>query len=373
MSNTSLTLPAPSSGALARLLRLLWQSLVVQWPFHAIAVAYALTTWWMLRDVPQYRQAPIDGLALGIITFTFPIGIVAVFLFRFAQYALVLKPDSPVKQMGRDIASLVTRPAALITALPMMLAMILFNKGMLELKPMIPLIKPFTYDKALMEWDRALHFGVDPWVLLQPIFGNDIATFTLSIAYNMWFLAMFGTFMWFGFARRVGELRTQFFFAYMMSWWIGGGILATLFSSAGPVYYSNIGLSPDPYQPLFAFLKDVNTRLPIWTLDTQSMLWQGYIGKAEPIGISAFPSMHNAMALLFALVTWKLNRKLGIAFAVFAAMILIGSVHLGWHYALDGYGAYAIALFFWWLGGYFAKWHANLASTRKLNEGLAGL
>jgi PAP2 superfamily len=373
MSNTSLTFPATLGDKLARLPRLLWQSFLVQWPFHLIAIGYALTTWWMLRDVPQYKQAPIEGLALGIITFTFPIGIVAVFLFRFGQYAFVLKPDSPVKQMGRDIASLITRPAALLTAIPMMFAMILFNKGMLELKPMIPLIKPFAYDQALVQWDRALHFGFDPWVLLHPIFGNDIATLALSIAYNMWFLAMFGTFMWFGFARHISVLRTQFFFAYMMSWWIGGGILATLFSSAGPVYYGNIGLSPNPYEPLFAFLNDVNTRLPIWTLDTQNMLWNGYLGKADPIGISAFPSMHNAMALLFALVTWKLNRKMGIAFAVFAGLILVGSVHLGWHYAVDGYGAYAITLLFWWLGGIVARWHASLASTQKLNEGLASL
>jgi hypothetical protein len=87
MSNTSLTLSATLGDKLARLPRLLWQSVLVQWPFHLIAIGYALTTWWMLRDVPQYKQAPIEGLALGIITFTFPIGIVAVFLFRLGHHA----------------------------------------------------------------------------------------------------------------------------------------------------------------------------------------------------------------------------------------------------------------------------------------------
>jgi hypothetical protein len=373
MSNTSLTFPATLGDKLARLPRLLWQSFLVQWPFHLIAIGYALTTWWMLRDVPQYKQAPIEGLALGIITFTFPIGIVAVFLFRLGQYACVLRPDSPVKQMGRDIASLVMRPAALITAIPMMMSMVLFNKGMLELKPMIPLINPFAFDAALAQLDRTLHFGIDPWRLLQPVFGSDIATFGLSVAYDLWFLALFGSFMWFGFSRSVSQLRTQFFVAYMLTWWIGGGILATLFSSAGPAYYGNVGLSPNPYTPLFQFLNDVNTRLPIWSLDVQLALWDGFMGKAEPLGISAFPSMHNAMGLLFALATWRLNRKLGIAFAVYAAMIFVGSVHLGWHYTVDGYAAFALTLACWWFGGVVARWHANLESTRKLNDRLASL
>ena len=103
------------------------------------------------------------------------------------------------------------------------------------------------------------------------------------------------------------------------------------------------------------------------------MLWDSYVNNKDPLGISAFPSMHNAMATIFALVTWRTNRKLGIAFVIFAALILIGSVQLGWHYAVDGYGAIAIALVCWWIGGVVARWHAGLASTRKLNEGLAAL
>jgi PAP2 superfamily len=373
MSDTSITISGSLNEKLARLPRLLVQSFLVQWPFFLLAIAYAVTTWLMVHNLPGYQQLPFNGLALGIITFTFPIGMAAVFMFRLAQYATVLKPASPMKQMLTDVVSLVTRPSALITALPMMLAMVFFNKGVLELKPMIPLIKPFAYDQTLMQLDRTLHFGYDPWVLLQPVFGNDIGTFFLSVTYDLWFLTMFGAFMWFGFARGVNQLRTQFFVAYMLVWWLGGGLIATMFSSVGPVYYGNIGLSPNPYEPLFQFLYDVNTRLPIWNLDMQHFLWQGYISNKDPLGISAFPSMHNAMAMLIALVAWRCNRKLGIALAVFAALIFIGSVHLGWHYAVDGYGAFAITLFCWWIGGVVARWHAGLPSTKKLNDALAAL
>jgi hypothetical protein len=361
--------------ALARrnFLPLLVQSFLVQWPFYVVAMAYALTTYVLLVDIPTYTQAPIRKLATSIITFTIPAGIVAIFFFRILQYALILKPESPFRQMREDVVELFRRPAPFVLALPLLIAMIIFNKGLLELKPMIPLLKPFTYDTMFLEWDRALHFGFDPWELLQPLIGHDIITYVFNMLYNFWFLALFGTFMWFGFARQASVVRTQFFLAYMLCWWIGGGFLAVYFSSAGPVYYGLLGHLPDPYAPLLAYLKDVNGRIPIWALDAQQLLWDGYQGKATPIGISAFPSMHNASAVLFALAAFRVNRTAGICFAVYAAVILIGSVHLAWHYAVDGYAAIALALACWWVAGFAARWHGNLPSTKRFNESLARL
>jgi hypothetical protein len=37
-------------------------------------------------------------------------------------------------------------------------------------------------------------------------------------------------------------------------------------------------------------------------------------------------------------------------------------VHLGWHYAVDGYAAVALACGAWWLCGHIARWlHARPA------------
>ena len=354
-------------------LRLLGLSFLVHWPFYVLAGAYALTTYLLLMGTQHYKQAPIDGLVVGIITLTIPAGMLAVFLFRLVQYATVIKPESPTRQFIFDVMTLVRKPTPIITALPLMLAMVVFNKGMLELKPLMQQIKPFSFDKTLMQLDRSLHFGYDPWVLLQPILGYDVVTFLLSVAYNFWFLALFGTFMWFGFARKADVVRTQFFLSYMLVWWIGGGLLALYFSSAGPVYYGAIGLSPDPFAPLMAYLRDVDTRMPILSLLTQSFLWDGYVGKTEAIGIAAFPSMHNASAVLFALAAWRVSRMAGYFFAAYSVVILVGSVHLGWHYAVDGYAAIALAGMCWWLAGFVARWHGRLALTRRLNDALAAV
>jgi hypothetical protein len=71
---------------------LLGQSILVHWPFYLIAVAYAATTYVLLSGLPNYSQAPINRLALSIITLTIPAGLFSVLLFRLLQYALTIKP-----------------------------------------------------------------------------------------------------------------------------------------------------------------------------------------------------------------------------------------------------------------------------------------
>ena len=68
-------------------------------------------------------------------------------------------------------------------------------------------------------------------------------------------------------------------------------------------------------------------------------------------GISAIPSVHNAMAVLFALVSFRMNRALGIAMSAFAGFIWVASVYLNWHYAVDGLAGGIGAVVLWKLSG----------------------
>ncbi|MGQ0483831.1 MAG: phosphatase PAP2 family protein [Hyphomicrobiales bacterium] len=356
-----------------RMLALLAQSFAAQWIFFVVPAVYLATNWMMLSGLDSYRQATLNALVMGLLTITVPAGLAVMLVLRLVQFALIEKPLSPIRALAGELRELAASPTRLINGLPVFAAMIFFNKAMVELKPAIPRIVPFSWDEWFMKLDRALHFGTDPWQWLQPVMGFDTVTFAFNIVYNFWFLALFGAWFWFGFRKTADELRTRFFLSYMIVWWLGGGLLAVLFSSAGPVYYSGIGFSPDPFTGLFAYLNDVDTRLTLWCLDAQQLLWDGYTGKTAALGISAFPSMHNASAALFALAFWKVSRGVGIAFAVYAAAILLGSVHLGWHYAIDGYAGLALAVIGWWIAGPIARWHTGLAATRRYNESLAAL
>lgn len=362
----------PQAG-LRLLPRMLVQSFLAQWVLFVVPALYLASNAALLSGVEGVGRAPVGGLLFEMMTFALPLGLVSMLLLRLVQYAVILKPESPTRQLLIDVRELVARPARILVGIPVFAAMIAFNKAMIELKPAIPKIIPFSWDEWMMQADRALHFGADPWVLLQPLLGHDLVTFAINLAYNFWFVILGGAWFWFGFQCRSNELRTRFFLSYMLSWWVGGGLLAVYFSSAGPVYYTLVGLSPDPYQPLMAYLADVNTRLPIWILDAQRLLWDGYTGKADAIGISAFPSMHNASALIFAFAFSQVNRKAGWFFYGYAAVILVGSVHSGWHYAVDGYAGLAIAWASWAVAGVVARWHGTRAEVAHLNKSLASL
>ena len=63
------------------------------------------------------------------------------------------------------------------------------------------------------------------------------------------------------------------------------------------------------------------------------------------------PSVHNGLAVLFAIAGWRINKWFGGFLAGYAVLIWIGSIHLGWHYAIDGLLAAALTLGIWTIAG----------------------
>jgi membrane-associated phospholipid phosphatase len=61
--------------------------------------------------------------------------------------------------------------------------------------------------------------------------------------------------------------------------------------------------------------------------------------------------MHVAVATLYALYWSGRSRAAGAAFWLFALVIYVGSIVLGWHYAVDGIGGFILALLLWKLAG----------------------
>ena len=73
------------------------------------------------------------------------------------------------------------------------------------------------------------------------------------------------------------------------------------------------------------------------------------------------PSVHVSIAFLMLLLAWNYGRGARWFFGVFAGMIMIGSVHLGWHYAVDGYLAALVTFIIWVACGRFLREkHDNL-------------
>lgn len=229
-------------------------------------------------------------------------------------------------------------------------------------KKVLPAFSPFAWDPSLMRLDRAVHFGTDPWALLHPLLGRPAVTFVLDRLYYLWFIFIPLMIAWMGWTRD-RRLRMQFLLTYALCWILLGTVLAYWLSSAGPCYYGLVEGTPDPFAPLMGYLYGLHAQFPVNALHMQEWLWSGYAGLAPSEGISAMPSLHVALAVLYPLVGFRVNRWLGAAFVLYAFVILLGSVHLGWHYAVDGYVSAIAVIAIWKLVGYSLGREASRAQT----------
>lgn len=232
----------------------------------------------------------------------------------------------------------------------------LFMRLFAHIKINIPVIQPFAWDETLTAWDRTLFFGRLPYEVLSPIMSNPLAIFLTYVAYNLWFFLMLGILLACAFGKQRSQLRTRYLTAFFLVWFVEGSLLAVLFSSAGPCFYAAIGLLPSPYEPLMHTIREASAVYPIFVLATQDMLWSGHMGEGTPFGISAMPSLHNAIAILMALAARHFNRRISLAFLAYAIWIFIGSISLAWHYAVDGLVALPVTIALWVFSGYLARW-----------------
>jgi hypothetical protein len=155
-------------------------------------------------------------------------------------------------------------------------------------------------------------------------------------------------------------VRARFFLSCAASWLLIGVVGAFLFASAGPCYAQLIGATTAAdYAPLMERLQAVHTgEHQLGAVNWQEVLWTAHTSRdyGFAMGVSAMPSMHNAITMLYVLVLWGCSSRVRALTTAFAAIILIGSVHLGWHYAVDGQFAWAAAAAIWVGAGRFLSW-----------------
>ncbi|MGZ9097023.1 MAG: phosphatase PAP2 family protein [Micavibrio sp.] len=302
---------------------------------------------------------------LTLLLYSTPVIRVSVMLFLFfvgwRVYSLILfeRPQHLTRRLISDIKARLFTPAQLKAAIPVFIAFILFMSAFTSMKGMIPVMKSYMWDVPFMELDRTLHGGIDPWRILQPIFGYPLVTAALNIVYNLWFVVMFAVLYWQLFDLRRPQLRQRFFWAFFLSWMINGSVLAVLWSSAGPCFYDLVVVGGEnPFAAQMEYLRSIAAHYPVWAVQTQDLLWQTYENNATGLGsgISAMPSVHVAIAFLFVFLGFHYkHRAIRWFFIIFAGLILIGSVHLAWHYAVDGYVGILVMAIIWWLTGLFFK------------------
>lgn len=276
----------------------------------AIGCAVAVRLWTGYPGNPKGENSLT--VALVVVTLT-ALGRFLIFLWSLWKS----KNDHPLAAIRSAI------PAATLAFMPIaigVLAIGAFLVSMSYLKSMITAIVPFWADDMLAASDRLML--VDPQAIAIAIHPSLPS---LGLFYGLWHAAHIGGILWVLHWRSPDKGRH--ILSFMLTWGIGM-FFAYVFSSAGPIF---TGI----YDPAIA---PESVRRPA------AILWANYQARGALIGggISAFPSLHVAIAAWLAIVlrdrgfTW-----FGVAFLL---GIFVCSVILGWHYVLDGVAGAAIAL-----------------------------
>lgn len=269
------------------------------------------------------------------------------------------RPARPARLLFDTYRARLSDPRV-IASLPMLATVVVFMPFFSKLKSMIPLFNDFGWDATFIAWDRAIFLGRDAWEVFQPALGYPLVTAILAFLYHAWMLLIYVGTLVLLFYRSAVRARRQYLLGFFLIWTVIGGLMATIFASVGPCFMEPIMGDPH-FAAQMAYLETANAQIPVMTLHVQDLLLGWYQNHERGLGsgITAMPSMHVAMAMLFWLAARRISPAADRTFGAFFAVIWIASVHLAYHYAVDGLVSVAATYALWRLAGWaIARWDA---------------
>lgn len=222
------------------------------------------------------------------------------------------------------------------------------------LKAQIPVFVPYYADRALADFDLWL-LGQDAWRWSAQHFG--VLLLPISAIYGAWLLTQYIVFSAV-LVSKPSPLKSQAIIAYALMWTFLGIILAYGCSSVGPIFYDRL-YGGQRFADLDAFL-----RSSLGVTRIADLLWARYVNADISLGsgISAMPSLHLAGTVWLALIIRRAWPRLAFLGWTYLAVIFLGSILLGWHYATDGLVGMLGALLVWMLAGKLMHWRQWISS-----------
>jgi hypothetical protein len=248
----------------------------------------------------------------------------------------------------RAYVAVIRSPAWLAETARLLVSATLVVHAYCWIKLTVPLLHSVLFDQQLWDLDRILGFGLSPNILLLNLFSQPAALHFFDGTYARLFLASMTVAFAFFLSAPENRTRVSFMNGNALLW-LGGAWLYMAIPSLGPAYRF-----PDVW---LQYARDFPH-----TAALQATLWRNYRnvlmiarpGVKPPVnilyGIAAFPSLHVAFQTFVFLWFRRLWRPGEFLFALFVAIIFLGSIITGWHYLIDAvagvllaWGAYAAA------------------------------
>lgn len=281
---------------------------------------------------------------------------VTVILFAFIAVQVMLSRPPRLFPALKDRLVANELPRRMTIGLPVVLVLPWFFSLFTSLKGGISRIVPFYADSKIMAIDRAIHGGVDAWLVLHPLFDYGPIIFILNFLYSLWLVVMFIVLFCVSFSTGDQRVRSQYLVAYVLTWALLGNLAATIFASVGPAFVLPF-YGDATFSPLMNHLRTIDALYPVWSIHVQEVLFANVNSNGPRLskGISAFPSLHVAIATLNAIYLWRFGGLLRWAGVAFLILIQLGSVQLAWHYGIDGYTSMLATVIIWAAAGRIAK------------------
>ena len=346
-----------------------WANAREEYRWLAALAAMAAATFLVASIAGYAGGVPAHRVAWAYMKIIYMVGPAAIFLAAIPLFIVAVAmrvPDPMMRVMGFIKGRFGTPALALAGLAPILIVPVMMG-AFGTLKMLMPLARDFTWDDWLANADRMLFLGYQPWQYTHALFGTAAATRLIDASYSAWVPMLFAAVLYFAWLAPRYE-RARFFLSFTAGWLLIGVIGAYAFASAGPCYTAAIGAaSASEFQPLMDKLRAMHeggTFLAAY--DWQGVLWDHHVKRdyAFGMGVSAMPSMHNAITILYAFALRRARPAYRLAAWAFVAFIFVGSIHLGWHYALDGLLAWAMMWGIWVGAGAFLDRSGYSAAVR---------
>ena len=296
----------------------------------------------------------------------------ALYFICYYLYLLCHLKPNPSKLFIEKFKYFFSYKHEMINMILLFVALSLVLSCFTSLKTAISIVNPYYLDPLLSQFDKITHFGYYPWEITHTLFKSPWVSAFVNFFYNIWIFIIWIFFVFATCQLKHPVKREQIIISVCLVWFVVGGLIAILLSSGGPVYAHRLFPNMTAYEDLMSLLHQQNEYLidqksffTVWSLHTQEFLWNAYASQSlsPGIGISAMPSVHVSSVTLIALSITKLNKKWGIVAWLYVAVIFFGSIHLGWHYACDGYLGALITFIIWKSVGLWQRRYSKLMKS----------